>query len=1131
VLQHEGLLDLWDDRRIGAGEDWKKEIEEAMAKANVAILLVSRHFLTSKFILEEEVPRLMERRKEEGVWVFPIIAEPCTWKRIKWLSRMNLRPEDGKPLSGGNEHQINSDLAVIAEEVAEKIDSILAVIDQSDPIEIRKQNNLESKDEQQIPSLKNQFIDSLTNSVDYDHETVIAYRSLLREEKRLKFPDILNNGEFLKRANFMKDDMLTIVGALLFSLHPTNIVPSAKIRCTIYPSTEKGKSRNRSEIDGPLFLQIIQARDFVIANIEKMERLTSHSSRPETFYQYPMICVREIIANALCHRCYEDIQRMVYIRIYSNRIEVSSPGNWFPRPLNEGESVNLSDLKSESIQRNFNLAHAIASINLVEAEGSGINTAILDCAENRAEMPTVMQKDGYTVVTVFPNSEENKVSNSFKVSRVGKTALVNAWLNRMRDNHFGGAERVFGWSFYSQGASEGKQASADVFVASALKWFGDPEPDEGSPWEKGERLAELIKKQKTLLILDGLEPLQNPPGVDEGQIKDQGLKSMLRELAHHNPGLCVITTRLTVDDLKDFIGNSVQNILLGHLSPDAGMDLLEHLGVKGTSEELKQASREFGYHALALTLLGNYLTMVYDGDVRKRDRIARLIDDEGHGGHAKRVMESYEKWFKDTPELNVLYIVGVFGRPAEGGAIKPLMTKPIINGLTSDFKKLSEKNWQFALNRLRKVGLLSNEGGESEKLDCHPLIREHFGEKLKENNPDAWKEAHSRLYEYYKNTAKELPDTIEDMAPLYVAVAHGCEAGRYQKALDEVFLYRIRRRDEAFNIRKFGAFGTDLAALSGFFDQPWSQPVAELTEASQGFILNETGFDLRALGRLAEAAQPMHSALETYVAEEEWKKAAMVANNLSELYLTMGNVPSALDYARQSLEYAYRSGDDDQRMGKRTTLADALHQTGCQSEAEAAFVDAEGMQKERQPEYPNLYSLQGFQYCDLLLSQGKYREVLSRAGQTIEIAIENGWLLDIALDHLSIGKAHLLQTLQEETDDFTHASEHLNQAVDGLRQAGDQSYIPRGLLARAELYRVQGAFEKAQRDLHEAMTIAERGEMGLHQADCHLEYARLYLAMGDKEEAREHLATAREMIGKMGYHRRDGEVEELEAML
>ena len=78
---------------------------------------------------------------------------------------------------------------------------------------------------------------------------------------------------------------------------------------------------------------------------------------------------------------------------------------------------------------------------------------------------------------------------------------------------------------------------------------------------------------------------------------------------------------------------------------------------------------------------------------------------------------------------------------------------------------------------------------------------------------------------------------------------------------------------------------------------------------------------------------------------------------------------------------------------------------------------------------------------------------------------------------------------------------------------------------------MQGHFAQAQRDLDEALTIAARGEMGLHQADGHLAYARLYLAMGDTTRAHESLATARAMVARMGYHRRDAEVQELEEQL
>ena len=122
VLQMQGLLDLWDDRRIGAGIDWHPEIQAAMNRAHVAVLLVSADFLTSEFILGEEVPRLLQRRDEEGLRIFPVIVRPCAWQRVEWLARMQARPKDGRPLSAGDEHQIDADLAAIVEEIAGIID-------------------------------------------------------------------------------------------------------------------------------------------------------------------------------------------------------------------------------------------------------------------------------------------------------------------------------------------------------------------------------------------------------------------------------------------------------------------------------------------------------------------------------------------------------------------------------------------------------------------------------------------------------------------------------------------------------------------------------------------------------------------------------------------------------------------------------------------------------------------------------------------------------------------------------------------------------------------------------------------------------------------------------------------------
>jgi len=719
---------------------------------------------------------------------------------------------------------------------------------------------------------------------------------------------------------------------------------------------------------------------------------------------------------------------------------------------------------------------------------------------------------------------------------VGKTALVNRWLTQLARDNYRGAECVFGWSFYSQGAAEGRQVSADPFIAAALTWFGDSQMAESSasPWDKGERLAELVRQQRTLLVLDGLEPLQNPPPVETGCIKDPGLRALLRELARQNPGLVVITTRLAVDDLKDWHGTSVIERDLENLSTEAGAAYLAHLGVQGTPAELARAAGEFGGHALALTLLGGHLVDLHDGDIRKRDLIPPLTEEEELGGHAKRIMQAYEKWFEGKPERNILYIMGLFDRPAEKGAIEALLAAPPIPGLTTELYGIAPEKWQLALKHLRKVKLLSDKDrNDPDTLDCHPLLREHFGEQLRTSDLKAWREAHSRLYEYYKSHAKELPDTIEEMAPLFAAVAHGCLAGRHQEALDEVYWKRIQRGQEHFNWKKLGAFGADLATLSGFFVSLWDKPVDGLKEDAKSFVLNQAGLYLRALGRLAESAQPMQASLESYIAREGWKNAALVASNLSELYLTLGEVRHALDAARQSVELADRSGYWGWRMGFRTTFADALHQAGRLAEAEAAFREAEEIQKASQKEFSLLYSLPGFRYCDLLLSQGKVAEVQRRVGQTIEIARRNKWLLDIALDHLSLGRAHLLQAQVGAHRDapLRDAATYLDRAVDGLRQARAQEFIARGLLARAELRRVTGELDKARRDLDEAFSIATHSGMRLFEADCHLEYARLHQACGEKTQARESLAKAKTMIEEMGYHRRDQEVKELEGRL
>jgi len=278
------------------------------------------------------------------------------------------------------------------------------------------------------------------------------------------------------------------------------------------------------------------------------------------------------------------------------------------------------------------------------------------------------------------------------------------------------------------------------------------------------------------------------------------------------------------------------------------------LGVKGHEEELRSASNEFSGHCLALTLLGSYLSDAYKGDIRCRTEVSkRFADDVRQGAHARKVMESYQAWVGEGPELSVLRLLGLFDRPADEKAIRTLLEQPAISGLTEALIGLSSPKWRTILARLRRARLLTEEDPHNpDCLDTHPLVREYFGEQL-QSRPAAWQEGNRRLYNYYRNLALPLPDSFRDMEPLFLAVVCGCKAGLFRDALHEIYIPRIQRGNASFAAKTLGVRGALLSILVrffsrgrwGFFDQTMFQDQS-LTDEDQLFILMQAGMYLAA---------------------------------------------------------------------------------------------------------------------------------------------------------------------------------------------------------------------------------------------------------------------------------------------
>ena len=568
-------------------------------------------------------------------------------------------------------------------------------------------------------------------------------------------------------------------------------------------------------------------------------------------------------------------------------------------------------------------------------------------------------------------------------------------------------------------------------------------------------------------------------------------------------------------------------------------------------------------HALTLNLLGSYLRDAHAGDIRQRDLIKlEEADAEEQGGHAFRVMDAYVRSFESSGKtaedqakgrraLALLQLLGLFDRPATADCLKALWQAPAIAGLTEPLISISEAQRNLSIKRLEDANLLTasrDVAGTLLSLDAHPLIREYFAARVRNSNfsqseaggpakagttSEAWRAAHRRLYEHLCATTPDKPNaTLEDLQPLYQAVAHGCLAGLQQEAFSKVCQPRIWRGNEVYTVRKLGAFGSDLGAVACFFEQPWSRPSPLLKEADQGFILNSAAFCLRALGRLTEALEPFRRSGEIAVKLKEWKGAAGSYSNLSELELLLGEVAGAVRDAEQSVTLAGQTGDAEERIFDLTVLATALHQADRRKEAEARFQEAEQIQAQYQPTYQLLYSVQGFLYCDFLLTEAERavwnriltlslggqdrpstpepckcmttnealaaqcRAVSERATQTLkwEEGMQGAPLLDIPLHHLTLSRAALYEALLGHSDIQDSQSE-IEAAESGLRHAGQQQYLPLALLTRAWLRSLTGARigpESAQSDLDEAWEIAERGPMKLYMADIHLYRARLF---------------------------------------
>ena len=250
-----------------------------------------------------------------------------------------------------------------------------------------------------IPFEKQIAVDNLEESEVLKYLEYTAYFDLLNlplPENRTAILKALEDDELIKKLDNGKF-AITNLGAILFAkdLNKFNHLKRKAIRVIQYKDNTKFETIK--EIQGKKgyavgFERLIDYINNIIPSNEIIEKAFR-----KTIKMYPELAIRELVANAIIHQDFFQTGNSVMIEIYSNRIEITNPGE----PLVDTERFLDTPPKS----RNEILASFMRRINICEERGSGIDKVVLQTEIFQLPAPIFRVTNGYTISILFAHKE------------------------------------------------------------------------------------------------------------------------------------------------------------------------------------------------------------------------------------------------------------------------------------------------------------------------------------------------------------------------------------------------------------------------------------------------------------------------------------------------------------------------------------------------------------------------------------------------------------------------------------------------------------------------------------------------------------------------------------------------------
>ncbi|MFQ5637162.1 MAG: ATP-binding protein [bacterium] len=242
-----------------------------------------------------------------------------------------------------------------------------------------------------VPSTSRESLDKSKLQQYFKKYRSIDLSKLPQDERR----NLLINSDILKQTEY--GEVGTVGGLLLFGSEPQKHLPQSGITFAYFLGMEvTAEYFEREEIEGTITKLIDETVKLIQKNIPRISHIQGLKRKEITI---PVTVVREAVTNAVAHRDYTILGAKVRVYLFTDRIEVRSPGS-----LTNTVTIEKMKIGSISVARNPLLVNYLVEFKYIERLGRGILTIIQKMAKLKAPPPLLEEKgDEFVLTLYYPN--------------------------------------------------------------------------------------------------------------------------------------------------------------------------------------------------------------------------------------------------------------------------------------------------------------------------------------------------------------------------------------------------------------------------------------------------------------------------------------------------------------------------------------------------------------------------------------------------------------------------------------------------------------------------------------------------------------------------------------------------------